>query len=94
LDRAGHAQALLQAIDALPNIATDGLPGVYLEVQSRPNERLKKDSLNSSGVELLRCDSAKEAGVVRESATLFATAKGVESLRKKVQQFETEDTPD
>ncbi|WP_458752613.1 S8 family peptidase [Sphingobium xenophagum] len=94
LDRAGHAQALLQAIDALPNIATDGLPGVYLEVQSRQNERLKKDSLNSSGVELLRCDSTKEAGVVRESATLFATAKGVESLRKKVQQFETEDTPD
>ena len=94
LDRAGHAQALLQAIDALPNIAADGLPGVYLEVQSRPDERLKKDSLDSSGVELLRCASENEAGVTIESATLFATAKGVENLRKKIEEFETKDTPD
>ena len=30
----------------------------------------------------------------RESATVFATAKGVEKLRKKVEQFETEEMPD
>lgn len=30
----------------------------------------------------------------QENATIFATAKGVENLRKKVTQFQTEDTPD
>ena len=85
---------MLQAIDSLPSIATEDLPGVYLEVKSRPNERLKKDSLDSSGVQLLRCDSESDGGLVTEFATLFATAGGVASLRKKVAQFETEDTPD
>jgi hypothetical protein len=93
LDRAGHAQALLAAIDALPRVTTENLPGIYLEVASRPNERLKKDSLDASGVELLRCDSSSENGAVIESATLFATAKGVEKLRKKVAEFATENTP-
>ena len=94
LDRAGHAQALLHAIDALPSITTEELPGLYLEVASRPNERLKKDSLGSSGVELLRCDLEVENGVTTEFATVFATARGVEKLRKKVEQFRTEDMPD
>jgi hypothetical protein len=85
---------LLHAIDALPSITTEGLPGLYLEVTSRPNERLKKDSLDSSGVELLRCDLEVEDGVTTEIATVFATASGVEKLRKKVEQFRTEDTPD
>lgn len=94
LDRAGHAQALLAAIDALPSVATDHLPGVYLDIASRPDERLKKDSLNASGLELLRCSSSSENGVEVEHATVFATEKGVEKLRKKVAAFETEDTPD
>lgn len=93
LDRAGHAQALLHAIDQLPSIAAEGLPGVYLEVTGRPNERLKKDSLDASGVQLLKCSSDQDRGGFTESATLFATAKGVANLRKKVEQFETEDTP-
>ncbi|KAK0340475.1 hypothetical protein LTR94_030350, partial [Friedmanniomyces endolithicus] len=29
-----------------------------------------------------------------ETATVFATAQGVENLRKKIEKFETEDTPD
>jgi hypothetical protein len=93
LDRAGHAQALLKAIDALPGMAAEHLPGLYLEVQSRPNEKLKKDSLNASGVALLRCNSETHEGIATESATLFATARGVENLRKKVEQFEKEDMP-
>ena len=63
-NRAAHAQALLQAIDALPDIPAAELPGVYLEVRSRIDERLKKGSLDASGLTLLRvaerdgvCDS-------------------------------------
>nr|WP_089220647.1 S8 family peptidase [Sphingomonas laterariae] len=94
LNRSGHAQALLQAIDLLPPIATDGLPGVYLEVKGRPNEPLAKDSLGSSGIALLRSDAEVSEAGTTETATVFATAKGVEKLRKKIEQFETEDTPD
>ena len=91
-DRAAHARVLLQAIDALPNIGTEGLPGVYLEVKSRPNQRLKRDSLDSSSITLLRYESGIDSGGATDSATLFATAKGVANLRKKVAEFETEDT--
>lgn len=70
------------------------LPGVYLEVTSRANERLKKDSLNSSDLTLLRFNDSTRTGANNESATIFATAKGVEKLRKKVDQFRTENTPD
>lgn len=45
------------------------------------------------GVRLLRYVSESEHGTDTESATLFATAKGVVNLRKKVVQFETEDNP-
>lgn len=93
LDRTGHAQALLQALDALPDIVP-GAPGQYIEVTSRPNERLKKDSLGSSGVELLRYDTETQDGVTTEHATLFATAQGLGRLRAKVQQFENENTAD
>lgn len=94
LDRVGHAQALLQAIDALPPLTADSGAGLYLEVTGRPNERLAKNSLDASGLELLRCTSDVQDGIVTETATVFATTKGVKSLRKKVEQFETEDTPD
>lgn len=75
-------------------MAASQLPGLYLEVESRPNEKLKKDSLNASGVELLRSSSKTEDGLSIETATLFATDDGVKKLRKKVEQFETENTPD
>ncbi len=93
-DRAAHARVLLQAIDALPNIGTEGLPGVYLEVKSRPNQRLKRDSLDSSSITLLRYESGIDSGGATDSATLFATAKGVANLRKKVTEFETKDNRD
>lgn len=67
---------------------------MYLEVTSRPNERLKKDSLDASDLTLLRYDDGTRAGANQESATVFASAKGVEKLRKKVDQFRTEDMPD
>jgi hypothetical protein len=67
---------------------------LYLEVTSRPNERLKKDSLGSSGIKLLRSDVEIENGITTEIATVFATGKGVEKLRKKVEEFRTEDMPD
>lgn len=85
---------MLQAIDALPDIPAAELPGVYLEVRSRVDERLKKDSLDSSGLMLLRIEDAPVLGGAEERATVFATAKGIEKLRKKVEQFRTEDTPD
>lgn len=94
LDRAGHAQALLHAIDALPSVAGEKLPGLYLEVSSRPNEKLKKDSLDSSGIELLRTHQESEGGATSEIATVFATGEGISKLRKKVEQFRTENTPD
>lgn len=84
----------MQAIDALPDIQTGDLPGVYIEVTSRPNERLKKESLGTSGMTLLRYEDGARAGANQESATVYATAKGVEKLRKKVDQFRTEDTSD
>ncbi len=93
-NRAAHAQALLQAIDALPDIKQAELPGVYLEVTGRPNERLKKGSLDSSDLTLLRYEDGTRAGSNLESATVFATAKGIEKLRKKVDQFRTENTTD
>lgn len=93
-NRAAHAQALLQAIDALPDIPAAELPGIYLEVRSRVDERLKKDSLDASGLTLLRVAETLDPGGAEERATVFATAKGIEKLRKKVEQFRTEDTPD
>lgn len=55
---------------------------------------MKKDSLDSSGLTLLRYEDATRNPDNQESATVFATASGVEKLRKKITQFETEDTPD
>ena len=92
-DRAAHAQALLQALDTLANIPAENLPGLYLEVTSRPNEKLKKNSLDTREIALLKCETTSEAEASRETATLFATAKGIDQLRKKVTEFETEDTP-
>lgn len=70
------------------------LPGVYLEITSRPNERLKKESLDSSGLTLLHYEDTIRNDNNQENATIFATAKGVENLRKKVTQFQTENTRD
>jgi hypothetical protein len=94
LDRTGHARSLLHALDQLPPINAQELPGIYLQVNGRPNEPFAKDSLGSSGIELLRADAETQGGVRIEKATVFATPAGVENLRKKIQQFELENTPD
>ena len=78
----------------MPNIQTDGLPGVYLEVTARADEPLKKDSLNSSDLTLLHYDEGTRSLTNQETATVYATASAIEKLRTKVTQFETEDTPD
>lgn len=78
----------------MPDIPATELPGVYLEISSRIDERLKKDSLDASGLMLLRIEDFPIPGGAQERATVFATAKGIENLRKKVDQFRTEDTPD
>lgn len=93
-NRVAHAQALLQALDALPNVLDANLPGVYLEFASRPHERLLRDRLNKSDLTLLRYDEGSISSNYQEHATVFATARGVENLRKKLEQFKTEDTAD
>jgi len=77
----------------LPNIQAAGLPGVYLEITSRSDEPLKKDSLNSSDLTLLHYDDGARSEMNQESATVFATVKGLKKLRAKVSQFELEDRP-
>ncbi|WP_430450556.1 hypothetical protein [Rhodophyticola sp.] len=47
---------------ALPDIPAAELPGVYLEVRSRVDERLEKDSLDASGLDASshrRCSSSR-----------------------------------
>ena len=89
-NRAAHAQALLAAMDTLPDITANNLPGVYIEVSGRDNEALKTSSLDSSGLTLLKYES----GSTPDQATIFATSDGIDKLRKKINLFETEDTPD
>ena len=93
-DRAAHAQVLLAAIDRLPDIKTERLPGVYLEVSSPPGERLKKTSLDASGLTLLQFKGTDQTGTSQERATLFTSSSGVSKLRKKVTEFQTQNLPD
>lgn len=93
-DRAAHARALLRALDSLPDLSRDNLDGLYLEISGRANEPLKRSSLDSSGLTLLRYDTSSDDGVETQSATVFATSKGIEKLQKKIEQFRDEDTAD
>jgi len=63
-NRIAHAQTLLGAIDALPNVSE------------------------------LHCRSLEDDAGTRQTATVFASDSGVKNLRKKVEQFQTEDMPD
>ena len=83
---------MLHALDQLPNAAAEGLPGIYLDVIGRPSEPLKRDSLDASGLTLLRFEDAGASETNQERATVFATPQGIERLRAKVEQFRTEDT--
>lgn len=59
----------------------------------RRGEPLNFKSLDSSGLKLLRYSESGRYGSLDERATLFATDRGVQALRKKVDQFVNEDTP-
>ncbi|CDM60368.1 MULTISPECIES: hypothetical protein [Rhizobium] len=83
-NRQAHAQALLAALDHLPDLAQDNLPGVYLAIEGRPNEVMVTKSLNASGLTLLRVE--KPAGAPAE-ATVFASEKGLAKLRQKIEAF-------
>ena len=65
-----------------------------MEISGRVSEPLKTSSLDSSGLTLLRYSDGRQDGENQESVTVFATGKGLKNLRKKVDQFRTEDTPD
>lgn len=85
---------MLRALDDLPDIGLQNLKGVYLEVSGRQNEALKTSSLDSSGLTLLRLSSSTEGNVETQSATVFATEKGLKKLQKKIEQFRDENTPE
>ena len=92
-DRAAHAQALLRALNALPDLKAANLPGIYIEVESPPNERLKKESLDTKELSLLRSSTEDTFEGPTENATVFATPKGIEQLKTKISDFETKDKP-
>ena len=82
-DRAGHAQALLQALDALPDIAGEARPGVYLDVQGRPGEIMLTGSLNVSDLKLLKAVPGRPEEISLGRATVFATEKGLQESSKQ-----------
>lgn len=83
-DRAHHAQKLLKALNNLPDLNKKKLPGVYLSVSGRPGEPLISSSLNKSGLSLLNIHTGDND--VKE-ATIFASPKGIEKLKKKIRDF-------
>ena len=91
-NRREHAQALLRAIDGIGDPAAQGRPGVYLEIEARPNEPFVTKSLDASGLHLLRVDAAVEKGAAPARATVFASPDGMAKLRNKVEAFQDEDT--
>lgn len=78
---------MLQALDALPNIASDARPGVYLEVEGRAGEVMITKGLNASDMTLLAVTPGHSDGDQPPKATVFATAKGLDKLRHKIQDF-------
>jgi hypothetical protein len=82
-----HAKSLLKALDALPDIVAEARPGVYLDVRGRPGEVMITGGLNASDLTLLKSDPAPADGNQPARATVFATAKGLENLRTKIDDF-------
>lgn len=86
-NRAQHAQALLQALDALPDLTGDARPGIYLEVQGRAGEVMITKGLNASDLTLLAIAREHPENSHPPKATVFATAKGLDKLRHKIEDF-------
>lgn len=77
----------MQALDALPNITADARPGVYLDVQGRPGEVMATGGLDVSDLTLLRAVPSRPDENQPARATVFATAKGLQNLRGKIDDF-------
>jgi len=86
-NRAQHAQALLQALDSLPSMTGDAIPGVYLEVQGRPGEVMITKGLNASDLTLLAVEPGHPEDNRPPKATVFASAQGLDKLRHKIEDF-------
>lgn len=78
---------MLQALDALPDIAGDARPGVYLDVEGRAGEVMITKGLNASDLTLLAVTPGHPEADQSPKATVFATAKGLDKLRQKIQDF-------
>lgn len=83
---------MLQALDSLPNLADNDLPGVYLEIEGRPNEAFITKSLNASELKLLRVQLPSDDSTKSARATVFATPGGINKLRTKVENFATKNS--
>lgn len=90
-DRRQHARSLLAAIGQIERI--DDASATYLEFIGRPGENLKNDSLNASGLTLLRVtDGDKDAGIPpRATVMALHNAKGISNLEGKIADFESKD---
>jgi hypothetical protein len=79
----------LRALDALPDIAAQARPGIYLDVQGRAGEVMVTGSLNASDLTLLRAEPGRSHENQPARATVFATVKGLANLRGKISDFAT-----
>ena len=86
-DRAAHASALLHALDLLPDVAAEKLPGVYIDIKGRLGEPMITSAMNASGLELLKYRPPDPKENVPASATVFASPKGLDKLRRKIEDF-------
>ena len=82
----------MRAIDAIGDPAAQDRPGVYLEIQARPNEPFVTKSLDASGLHLLKVSTEPANADAPARATVFASAAGVVNLRKKIQAFQDANT--
>lgn len=90
-NRSQHAQALLSLLDNLPDVHAEQLPGLYLHIGGRSGEIMITKSLDTSGLELLSVRAPDVANRQAGEATVFATPDGLQNLKKKITEFETED---
>jgi Subtilase family len=79
---------LLATLGAIKARISEEVQGAYLDITGRAGEPMALDSLNASGLELLKFTPARLPGQSDE-ATVFATNQGLQTLEKKISDFET-----
>jgi len=82
-----HAQSLLRALDALPDITSEARPGIYLDVQGRLGEMMVTNGLNASELTLLNAESGRPENGRPPRANVLASPKGLAKLRQKIEDF-------